>query len=111
MGGLDVVRIADLSAKGRRGALLLDRLLIDSGGESVLERRFLTLMRRRGLPRPATQVVVQRRDGRHVAPVDFLFADHKVVVEVSSRLGHSTPAERARDAQRRNELTDLGFKV
>lgn len=48
---------------------------------------------------------------RHVARVDFLFAEHGIVVEVSGRLGHSTPAERARDAQRRNELTDLGLRV
>jgi very-short-patch-repair endonuclease len=32
-------------------------------------------------------------------------------VEVSGRKGHSSPAERARDAQRRNELQDLGFDV
>jgi very-short-patch-repair endonuclease len=84
--------------------------LIDSGGESVLERRFLALMREAGLPRPTTQAV-QRRDGRHVARVDFLFEPYKVVVEVSGALGHSTRTDRDRDAQRRNELTDLGFRV
>ena len=34
-----------------------------------------------------------------------------IVVEVSGGLGHSTPAERARDAQRRNELQDIGVLV
>lgn len=103
-------RLGELRGPGRRGARLLDHLLVDSGGESVLERRFLELMRRGGLPRPITQAV-QRRDGRHVARVVFLFPDHGIVVEVTGRLGHSSPSERARDAQRRNELTDLGVKV
>jgi len=103
-------RLGELRGRGRRGARLVDRLLVDSGGESVLERRFLELMRRGGLPRPLTQAV-QRRDGRHVARVDFLFAEHGIVVEVTGRLGHSTPSDRACDAQRRNELTDLGLKL
>ena len=34
-----------------------------------------------------------------------------MVVEVSGQKGHASPAERARDAQRRNELQDLGVRV
>ena len=34
-----------------------------------------------------------------------------MVIEVSGRLGHSNPADRCRDAQRRNELQDLGYVV
>jgi hypothetical protein len=34
-----------------------------------------------------------------------------VVIEVSGRLGHSNPTDRERDAQRRNELQDLGYRV
>ncbi len=85
-------------------------MLLDSGGHTILERRFLTLMRTAGLPVPTPQVV-HRRDGRTFARVDFLFADHGVVVEVSGRKGHASDAERARDAQRRNELQDIGRKV
>jgi very-short-patch-repair endonuclease len=103
-------RLSELRGPGRWGAPTLDRLLIDSGGESLLERRFLALMRKGRLPRPITQAR-QRRDGRHIARVDFLFAAYPVVVEVTGRLGHSTPRERDRDAQRRNELIDLGFRV
>ena len=52
------------------------------------------------------------RDGQQrVARVDFLFADAGVIVEVSGRVGHSSPAERARDARRRNELQDIGLVV
>jgi very-short-patch-repair endonuclease len=101
-------RLADL--RNRRGVRLLDRLLIDSGGESVLERKFLRLVRIRGLPRPITQRRIKRSSG-HVARVDFLYEAERLVVEVSGRLGHATDAERAKDAQRRNELQDLGYFV
>lgn len=67
-------------------------------------------MRRGALPCSLNEVV-HRRDGRHVARVDFLFAEHGIVVEVTGRLGHSSPTDRARDAQRRNELLDLGLRV
>ncbi len=67
-------------------------------------------MRTAGLPRPTCQVV-HRRDGRTFARVDFLFDGADVVVEVSGRRGHASDAERARDAQRRNELQDAGRRV
>lgn len=76
----------------------------------MLERRFLGLVRRSGLPHPRPQVV-ERRGSTHIARVDFSWDDRRVVVEVSGRKGHSSPAERARDAHRRNELQDLGWRV
>jgi very-short-patch-repair endonuclease len=103
-------RLSALRGPGRWGARLLDDLLVDTGGHSMLERRFLQLVRRAGLPRPRTQVI-HRRGGRTFARVDFLFDDAGVVVEVSGRKGHSSPSERARDAQRRNELQDAGRAV
>jgi hypothetical protein len=103
-------RVYDIRRRGRTGVRLLDELLLDSGGHTMLERDFLRLMREAGLPRATPQVVF--RDGsRTLARVDFLFAEWSIVVEVSGRKGHSSPAERARDAQRRNELQDLGLKV
>lgn len=105
-----VERLAQLRGPGRWGARVLDRLLLDSGGHTMLERRFLQLVRSAGLSRPRTQVV-HRRDGKTFARVDFLWDDVGVVVEVSGSKGHSSPAERARDAQRRNELQDIGRRV
>jgi hypothetical protein len=103
-------RLEDLRGPGRWGARLLDELLVDSGGHSMLERRFLELVRRAGLPRPHTQVI-HRRGAATFARVDFLFEPFGVVVEVTGRLGHSSPTERQRDAQRRNELQDVGRHV
>jgi hypothetical protein len=103
-------RLETLRGSGRWGCRLIDYLLVDSGGHSMLERRFLQLVREAGIPRPITQAI-HRKGSRHIARVDFLFEEAGVVVEVSGRLGHSTPTERGRDAQRRNELQDIGRQV
>jgi hypothetical protein len=103
-------RLADIRSSGHWGVRLLDRLLVDSGGHTMLERRFLEVVREAGLPRPTPQVIFAR-DGRAYARVDFHFGPIPVVIEVSGRKGHSSPAERARDAQRRNELQDAGQRV
>ncbi|MEP1124996.1 MAG: DUF559 domain-containing protein [Ilumatobacter sp.] len=104
-------RLATLRGSGRWGVALIERILPDSGGHSPLERTFLRIVREAELPRPVTQSVQRSTTGRHVARVDFLFAEHRMVVEVTGRLGHVSDAERSRDAQRRNELQDLGFVV
>ncbi|HEX6658446.1 MAG TPA: type IV toxin-antitoxin system AbiEi family antitoxin domain-containing protein [Ilumatobacter sp.] len=94
-------RLEDIRRRGRTGVRMIDELLLDAGGHTMLEREFLRLMREAGLPRPQTQVVF--RDGkRTMARVDFRYAEWRNVVEVSGRIGHSSPAERARDEQRRN---------
>ncbi len=104
-------RLAELRGPGRWGCRRIDELLLGSGGHTMLERLFLELMHEAGLPRPTPQVVFQDAAGGTIARVDFLFADWSIVVEVTGRLGHSTPTERARDAQRRNELQDIGLQV
>ena len=65
-------RAAELGASGRRGTALLRTLLLDAGGESYLERRFLALVRRERLPRPTCQVM-HRSGNQTIARVDFLF--------------------------------------
>ena len=103
-------RLEQLRGPGRWGCRLVDQLTLDAGGESMLERRFLELMRTHGLPRPTTQRwfhVEKRPIGR----ADFVYAEHRMVVEVSGRKGHASDAERAKDAQRRNELQDIGWRV
>jgi hypothetical protein len=101
-------RLAELSGRGRTGCRLLRELLLDSGGESFLERRFLALVRRTGIARPRAQVVF-RINSTRVARVDFLFGT--TVVEVSGRLGHSSDRDRQRDARRRNALQQQGLLV
>jgi hypothetical protein len=103
-------RLNALRGKGRRGVERLETMLITSGGHSILEREFLKIIEAWKFPNPQTQVV-HEHDGRFVARVDFLFPDHGIVVEVSGGRGHSTAADRAKDARRRNELQDMGRLV
>ena len=101
-------RISEL-APGRRGIRMLRELLLDSGGESFLERRFLGLLRSARLPRPACQISYAA-DGRAIR-VDFEFHTTNVIVEVSGRLGHTSDRDRQKDARRRNALQQIGKTV
>lgn len=103
-------RVQALRGPGRAGVRRLDRLLVDSGGHSRLERAFLAIVRRAGLPRPRVQVV-HRRDGAAFARVDFEWTEQRLVTEVSGQRGHASEAERAKDACRQNELQADGFRV
>jgi hypothetical protein len=103
-------RLAELRGPGRHGVRTIDRLTLDIGGHTQLERRFLQLMRVNGLPRP-TRHVTHRRDGLTVEREDFEFVPFPVVVEVSGRRGHVTETDRLCDARRRNELLEAGMKV
>ena len=103
-------RLTKARASGVAGVELLDELLVDAGVESWLERRFLALLRSAGLPQPALQRVY-RRDGRHVARVDFDFAPWPVIVEVGGQKGYLTTRERQRQERRRNELHLQGKTV
>lgn len=103
-------RMTELSGSGRAGIRRLRMIMLDSGGHSPLERRFLRLVREAGLPRPQCQQV-HRREGRTIARVDFQFPGTNIVVEVSGRLGHASDEERAKDAHRRNELQVHGLVI
>ena len=105
-----IERAEAVEGSARHGLARLDELILASGGHSLLERRFLQLVRRARLPLPVPQVV-HRRDGRHVARVDFLYPEQGLVVEVSGGRGHSSAADRAKDARRRNELQQMGRTV
>lgn len=100
--------LAELPINARRRHALIDAL-IDTGGESRLERRFLALIRRSGLPRPALQRVY-RSGSRTIARVDAEFPGH-LVVELDGHGTHATREQRKRDALRRTELTLRGKRV
>lgn len=88
--------------------MLLDAL-VDSGGESRLERWFLRLVRMAGLPRPTTQRTF-RSEGRTIARVDAWFPGN-LVIEVAGHGTHASRSQRQRDAQRHTELTLGGLRV
>lgn len=89
------------------GRALLDAL-VDTGGESRLERWTLRLLREAGLPRPVLQRTY--RDGtRTIARVDFQIGD--LVVEVAGHGTHSSRRQLQADEQRRTELMRRGLRV
>ena len=76
---------------------------------SELEARFAELCRSAGLPEPRRQVTL----GHHapIGRVDFLFADHGLVVELDGAVFHDDHLDHDRDRRRDNELAALGMRV
>ena len=95
--------------RGVNGSRFLLDALVDSGGESRLERWFLRIVREAQIARPILQKTY--RDGtRTVARIDAYFPSG-IVVEVSGHGTHATRRQRQIDAQRHTELTLRGLRV
>jgi very-short-patch-repair endonuclease len=95
---------------GRRGARKLRRRLAKLDDEprllrSKLERKFLELVQRAGLPDP----VVNGYVGRH--EVDFHWPQQRLIFETDGRLTHANPSAFERDRQRDLELGLAGWTV
>ena len=101
-------RFAALGGPGRHGAALLAQVLGEPVGHSALERRFLQLVARGGLPRPTTQRTFH---GERTIRVDVIWERQRLLVEVMGHRFHCTALDLQRDAQRRNELQAMGYVV
>jgi hypothetical protein len=102
-------RVITEHRSGINGSRRLLDALVDTGGESRLERWFLRICREAGLPRPVLQKVY-RADGRTIARVDAEFPVG-LVVEVAGDGTHATRRQRQHDAERHTELTLRGKRV
>jgi very-short-patch-repair endonuclease len=100
-------RLTELGRQGRTGITDFDRVMKMAGVESWLERAFLRLLLSTALPTPTMQRTY-RRDGVHIARVDFDFSPLPIIVEVGGKRGYLSSAERQRQERRRNELQLLG---
>jgi very-short-patch-repair endonuclease len=87
---------------------VLDGAEIERGGHSHLEREFLRLLERNGLPKPNTQQVLGRTRDRLIR-VDFRFPGTNVVVEVLGYRYHRSREQMAIDAERMNSLIADGY--
>jgi hypothetical protein len=100
-------RIVELRCRGRAGLAGLVSVLegneITRGGHSWLERHFLVLLARAGLPRPQTQAIVGTRNLRLIR-VDCQFPGTNVVVELLGYRFHRTVMEMQNDAERMNRM-------
>jgi hypothetical protein len=105
-------RIVSLRSQGRYGLPLLHEVLagreVSQGGQSWLERDYLGLLHRAGLPRPDTQSVLSRAQDRLVR-VDCRFPGTPVVVELLGYRWHRSRAQLDRDAARYNALLADGY--
>lgn len=105
-------RIVELRGSGRYGIPRLLRVIegveVTRGGHSWLERRFLELCARAGLPRPETQQVLSRA-GDALVRVDCRFPGTRLVVELLGYRWHRTVEQMARDAARSNALLLDGY--
>jgi very-short-patch-repair endonuclease len=118
----EVLRILDLSAlrallrrsRGRRGVARL-RLVLDElhpetrRTRSELERMFLRMCRKGGLPTPEVNVSLHV-SGRRLEP-DFLWRDAGLIVEADSRRFHDTDSAFQRDRWREQLLQLAGWRV
>ncbi len=101
-------RLTSMRGRGRHGIVLLDRVLEGPITHSHLERAFLRLLQASGLPMPQTQAIMR---GERVIRVDFVWPDAMLVVEVMGHRFHVTKEDLLRDAERRNELQEMGYLV
>lgn len=96
-------------APGRRGTKALRDLvdLLDPDADNArshLERLFLEVIRRARLPRPEVNHPINGKKR------DFVWAAHRLVVEVDGYRYHSTREAMRRDRRRDRELTALGYR-
>jgi very-short-patch-repair endonuclease len=116
---LDIPAIEASMNPGRRGNPSL-RALIDEWRraapiarkgklKSPLEAKVLPLLVRRNLPTPLLNAPVEIPNGR--IEVDFLWPDHRLVVEADSRDFHGTELAFERDRWRDRELFRVGYST
>ncbi len=100
---------ADLQARRHEPGLPALRRLLDARTfvltDSELERRFLPIARRAGLPKPRTG---ERIRGYKV---DFHWPELGLIVETDGLRYHRTPAQQAKDRRRDQVLTTAGLTV
>ena len=108
LGLIDPERLRQIvdGRSGLRGVPALRRVIdrrTFSLTDSELERRFLRLVRRAGLPTPLTQ---QHLNGFRV---DFYWPELRLVVEADGLRYHRTPSQQAKDRLRDQAQTEAGL--
>ncbi|HLW16870.1 MAG TPA: DUF559 domain-containing protein [Actinomycetota bacterium] len=105
-----------LANGGRRPSIQQLRALLDARdpnarpAESVLETKVARILRKAKLPRLVAQYDIGVA-GRVFARVDFAFPAAKVAVEADGYRWHSGRSQWQQDLERRNALTNLGWRV
>jgi Transcriptional regulator, AbiEi antitoxin/Protein of unknown function (DUF559) len=102
------------SAAGRRGAVVLKRVLANYDGPTLtdreLEERFLALCRRASVPRPEVNGWISLDDGI-AYKVDFLWRAERLGVETDGWGSHGTRQAFENDRRRDRRLSLAGWTV
>lgn len=105
-----------LARAGRRGAGALvsalgRRAARAASTESVLEDRFVALLRRAGLPEPERQVPLAVAGRRQPLRLDFAYRRARLAIELDGQAAHASPADRERDARKSNLAALAGWTL
>lgn len=100
--------------RGKPGTTIVRRVIErrtpgEAVPESVLETKFLQLLRSAGVPLPKRQQVVRYDDGGY--RLDFSYPDRRLAIEVDGRRWHPGRLAQERDRLRDNVLTVKGWLV
>jgi len=110
----DHVSLADLLARHpRRPGAAAVRAIVAAPDQGItrnrLERRFLAVLDRHGLPRPATNVAMHA--GHHFIEPDCVWRRERVIVELDGHATHGTRASFEDDRARDRALVAAGWRV
>jgi hypothetical protein len=109
---LDRIRRVAEMHRGTRGLALIRELIASrtSAGvpDTVLETRFLEVVRTANLPLPVAQFKICDR-GELIARPDFAYPELRIAIELESVTFHTMPLDVERDAARYNRLQLMGW--
>ena len=107
--------LPELACKGRTGIAVMRELLKRCGPgyiapASELEARALAALEAAGLPEPIRQF---RAGSEHewLGQVDLAYPDHRLLIELDSRLHHSSLVDMEHDKERYSALAAAGWRV
>ncbi|TDZ81496.1 type IV toxin-antitoxin system AbiEi family antitoxin [Mycobacteroides salmoniphilum] len=112
---LKTVEISELATRaiGRRGIRKTRATLelVDSGAQSPKETRLRLLLRRAGLPRPTTQILVHNGDYVPLAYIDMGWEGVMVGIEYDGDQHRSDRRQYVKDITRQEMLESLGWLI
>jgi very-short-patch-repair endonuclease len=108
-------RLTRQGTRGHPGAASLRRVLEDykrrsAVPESMLEARFVRLLRRARLPLPVEQLNIRTPSGQTFR-ADFAYPHARLIIEVQGYRWHGGHAEWRRDLDRNSTLAAQGWRV
>jgi Transcriptional regulator, AbiEi antitoxin/Protein of unknown function (DUF559) len=106
-----IERNAARVASRRLRAALNEHYLGGAPTWSELEEAFLALCRAAGVPRPEVNAWIAPDDGEPAIRADFVWREHRLVVETDGRRTHRTRQAFEHDRRRDQRLTVAGWTV